>query len=259
MSRSWQHVAVILTAHGERRPDATNRSLLAHVAALKDMADFAGVWAGVLTGEPTIEKAIAGADASGASEVLVYPFFMSHGTIVHELLPKRISSCRSRILPVILPPLGLEPRLIALLSAQAIASTRAAGFAPSRTRLLVVGHGSRLGGASAFVTRRAAGLLEATKVFASVDVAFLEEPPLLANQLAIDRDPVVVLGFFSGEGVHAWQDVPAAIESTGAQAVYTGPVGACPEIPEVIMAGLERWRSDVSSRRSSPHSSRRRQ
>lgn len=259
MSPSWQDTAVILAAHGERRPDATNRSLLAHVGALEAMADFAGVWAGVLTGEPTIEKAVAGAEASGASEVLVYPFFMSDGTIVRELLPRRIASCRPRIPPVFLPPLGLEPRLIALLSDQAIASARSVGFRPSRTRLLVVGHGSRLGGASAFVTRRAAGLLEATQVFASVDVAFIEEPPLLANQLAIDRDPVVVLGFFSGEGMHAWEDVPAAIESTGAQAVYTGPVGACPEIPEIIMAGLEQWRRDVSSRRSSPHSSRRTQ
>jgi sirohydrochlorin ferrochelatase len=239
---SWQDTALVLAAHGERRPAAGNRSLIAHAAALAARKKFACVVAGVMEGAPALEAALAEVEASGADCALIFPFFMSDGTIVRQLLPRRIAECHVRTPTIMLPPLGLEPRLLALLSNRVLAAAREAGFKPSASRLLVVGHGSRLGGASALATRRVASLLEATGVFAAVDVAFLEEPPLLANQLAIDRQPVVVLGFFSGEGVHAWQDVPAAIEATGAQAVYTGPIGADPHIPDVILASVAHWR-----------------
>ncbi|MCL4764907.1 MAG: hypothetical protein KJZ80_01560 [Hyphomicrobiaceae bacterium] len=258
MAASWRDTALVIAAHGERRPVASNRSLLQHVATLEGRADFAGVWAGVLHGEPAIEQALASAEASGATTLLVYPFLMSDGVILRETLKNRMAACRPKQSPCLLPPLGLEPRLIVLLSGQAVSAAREAGFDPSRTRLLVAGHGSRLGGESAWATRRAAGLLEGAGLFASVDVAFLGEPPLIADRLAVDRGPVVVLGFFSGDGMHARCDVPAAIDATGAHAVYTGPIGACPGIADIIMTTLEESRSEIRSPRSSRRSSRHR-
>ncbi len=258
MAASWRDTAVVVAAHGERRPGAGNLGLLRHAAALRTRADFAGVFAGVLRGEPAIEPAMAEAGGSGAAEILVYPFFMSDGAIVREVLASRIAACRPGLPTRLLPPLGLEPHLAPLLSRQAISAAHAAGFEPSRTRLLVAGHGSRRGGASAWATRRAAGLLEAAGLFASVEAAFLEEPPLIADRLAAERGPVVVLGLFSGEGMHARYDVPAAIDSTGAHAAYTGPIGACPEIADIIMATIEQSRVEVNSRRSFRRSSRHR-
>ncbi len=103
---------------------------------------------------------------------------------------------------------------------------------------MVVGHGSKFGPASARATRDAAVAIARAGVFASVSTAFLEEPPFLKTELGRLQTPTVVAGFFFGDGMHAGEDVPAAIEETGAHAVYAGPIGQSPGIPSLIASSL---------------------
>jgi sirohydrochlorin ferrochelatase len=140
-----------------------------------------------------------------------------------------------------LAPLGLDPSLPPLMMREALAAAARGAFDPLLARLLVVGHGSnsRPNGASARATRRAAQLLAASRTFADISVAFLEEPPFLTDGLADRSRPTVVLGFFSGEGLHALEDVPAAIAELSASAVYTGPIGALPEIADIIARAID--------------------
>jgi hypothetical protein len=74
--------------------------------------------------------------------------------------------------------------------------------------------------------------------FQCVAVSFLEEPPFLEDALAGDHPPTIVSGFFFGDGLHAGEDVPAAISVTGARAVYAGPVGSSGGIPALISRAL---------------------
>jgi sirohydrochlorin ferrochelatase len=48
----------------------------------------------------------------------------------------------------------------------------------------------------------------------------------------------VVLGFFSGDGLHAAEDVPEAISETQAHAVYAGSIGKSPDLPGLIRSSL---------------------
>ncbi len=112
------------------------------------------------------------------------------------------------------------------------------GFAPSSSRLLIVGHGSKLGPASATATRKVATRVALARRFASVTTAFLEEEPFLDDALRASSLPTIVAGFFFGEGLHGSDDVQETIAETGANAVYAGVIGNSPAIAPLIAAAL---------------------
>jgi sirohydrochlorin ferrochelatase len=230
---------VVLAAHGERGGSRQNAALLSLADALSRSGRYRAVAAGVLNGDPGLEQALEAARCAAAAKVLVYPVFMSDGYFVRQVLAQRIAAAG---LPARrLAPLGLDPGLIPLMLRQALDAAQTAAFDAGAATLLVAGHGSksRPGGASARATRQAAQHLAAVSPFADIAVAFLEEPPFLAEALAGSSCPTIVLGFFSGEGLHAIEDVPAAIDKLGARAVYTGPIGSLPEVADIIASAIE--------------------
>ena len=153
--------------------------------------------------------------------------------------PERVAAAKADIVPIILPPLGLDAGLVDLMLERAATAARGAGLAPGKTQLLVAGHGSKTEPESAEATCRVAGALAAKELFMGVSTAFIEEPPLIGDQLAREKSPVVVSGFFAGNGMHSSQDIPAAIETSGARAVYAGPIGAEPIIRDLISAACQ--------------------
>lgn len=231
--------ALILAAHGERRVADPNRALLEHAAALAGQLPDMIVRCGVLNGEPSLDDALEQVASAGACEILVYPFFMSDGYFVSNVLPKRLKALAPDARWSILTPLGLDPGLPELMMQQALAAAAQAGFEPSGTRLLVTGHGSKSGRASAKATERIARELAGLERFERVATAFLEEPPFVENELAAEKSPVVVPGFFAGNGMHSTQDVPAAIEDSGARAIYAGSVGVSPSVRDLIVASVK--------------------
>lgn len=208
--------------------------------------DCRPVRCGVLDGEPAIEAALREVAASGARELLVYPFFMSDGYFVSKVLSARIAGLGGKVPPCLLTPLGLDPGLPAVMMKRALACARGAGFAPAETRLLVVGQGSRSDRASAQATIRMAEELEGMGAFLRASSAFLEEPPFIVSRLASEKTPVVVSGFFAGNGTHSACDVPAAIEESGVRAVYAGPVGTHPDVRDLVVAACERHGAGVT-------------
>lgn len=239
MSRETQSMAVVLVAHGDRGGDGTaNAALFALRDALGSDGAFASVVAGVLKGEPSLEAALTEAVASGGREVFVYPVFMADGYFTSTVLPQRLAAEAPSVPVRILPPLGLDPGLPPLMHACALAAAARAGFDPNASDVLVVGHGSQMARASAEATERAAGALRSLGVFASVSVALLEEPPFVGDVLAATDRPVIVLGFFSGDGLHAGEDVPALMAEVGTPAIYAGSTGILPGIPDLVRQAL---------------------
>jgi len=191
----------------------------------------------VLKGEPSLEAALEAARADGAEDVLIYPLFMAGGYFVQKVLPERIAAAGLIGRSQILTPLGLDPRLPSLMLTDALAAARQAGFAVESSRLLVVGHGSKFGPASAEATRLVADRMAEASLFKEIAVAFLEEEPLVGAALA-SSEPTIVSGFFFGDGMHAGEDVPRAIAEANARAVYAGAIGSSPEIPALVAAAL---------------------
>lgn len=235
--------AAVLAGHGDRGGGAPNQTLLNLAAALRDTAlsDLASldcVTAGVLKGEPSLEEALAAAAASSAGEILVYPLFMAEGYFTAQVLPTRVRETGLEARCRLLSPLGLDAAVPELMGRDAAAAAREAGLVARSARLLVAGHGSKFGPASAEATRAAAARIAETDTFASVAVAFLEEAPFLADELAGGRPPTIVSGFFFGDGLHAGEDVPAAIRASGSRAIYAGSAGTSPGLARVIAAAL---------------------
>lgn len=233
-------IGLVLAAHGDRGGDRSNDWLSSNAAAIAGTAGIATCAAGVLKGEPTLEQALAGVAAAAPERILVYPFFMSSGYFVETVLPQRIRDTGLAIPTNVLPPLGLDPGLPALMLETGLRSAAEAGFDPGSSRMLVVGHGSAGSRASAIATELIALKLASTARFADVSAAFLEEPPFVRDALEGDKPPTVVAGFFSGDGLHAAQDVPAAIAWSGARAVYTGSIGSHPDVTRLVAAAVAR-------------------
>jgi sirohydrochlorin ferrochelatase len=239
-------VAVILAAHGDRGGDSPNSTLLGHCAALAKIGDFHSVSAGILRGEPPLEQAVRTALAAGAKCLAVYPMFMAEGYFTRNVLTQRLAALEIPIDVHVLPPLGADSRLPALMLDQAIMTADQHGLAPAASRLLIVGHGSKIGPASADATRVVAAVVEREGRFCRIETAFLEEPEFLEDALTRDAGlPTVVVGFFSGDGLHAAEDVPEAIDATKANAIYAGSIGKLPAVVELI-------RSTIASRFERP-------
>jgi len=238
MSMAPDSIAVVLVAHGERGGTFANSALLAHAAAVREEGPFAAVTAGVLNGVPTFEQALSEAAQARPPAILVYPFFMADGYFSNVVVPRRIAAAGLGDRCHLLPPLGLDRGLPSLLLADALATAAGAGLDPAASRLLVVGHGSKSARASARATEEVAVQISRSKRFQSVAIAFIEEPPFLDDMLVGRQPPTVIAGFFSGDGLHAAEDIPQAVKMTGANAVYSGAVGGKAAVAELIVAAV---------------------
>jgi len=231
-------LAAVLVAHGDRGGRSPNAALEAQAAAVRTLTGLDFVTTGVLKGDRTIEHALSDAAATGASRIAVYPLFMADGYFVQKVR-ERMLAIGLTPEPALLAPLGLDPGLPEVLVQESIATAETNGVDPAAARLLVVGHGSKLGPASASATRKAAARAAIARRFASVATAFLEEEPFLEDVLrATAATPTVVAGFFFGDGMHAGEDVPEAIAEARANALYTGAIGNSPAVAPLIAAAF---------------------
>lgn len=232
MSAERNSLAVVLASHGDRGGTSPNAALHRQAEAVRALTGLT-VLTAMLKGEPTIEQAVADASVTGAARVAVYPLFMADGYFVHKVR-ERVQAAGLAPAPLILPPLGLDPGLPDILLQEALAAASTAAFDAAASRLLIVGHGSKLGPASATATRKAAARVALARRFTSVTTAFLEEEPFVEDALRASTAPTIVAGFFFGDGMHAGEDVPDAIAETGVNAVYTGAIGNSPAVATLI-------------------------
>ncbi len=232
-------LGLILAAHGDQAGVDPNAVLRATADRVRELTGLSFVRAGVLKGHPLIEEVLSEAEHEGVHRVVVYPLFMAAGYFVKKVLPERVRNAGFTGDVAFAEPLGLDLSMPKLMLDEAVAAAGKAGFAPGGTRLLIVGHGSKVGPASADATRLVASRLADLSPFKSIEVAFLEEEPFVEAALRASADPTVVLGFFFGDGLHAGEDVPEAISETGAAAIYAGSIGASAGIADVIQAALE--------------------
>ncbi len=250
----WRRAAVVLLYHGSSaRPDAA-RTAEHHMAALKAGGWFAEMFAGGLNGGPGAAAALAQADAP-----LVYavPLFMSMGRFVREIIPARlgldgpVTARRGRTIGYC-RPVGTHPALADIAAARARRACGRFGLVPAETGLLLVGHGSAGDSGSAEAASACAAQLVSAGEFAEIDVAFLEEQPLLSRRVdRLSGRSTVVVGLFATRGVHAEADVrrllglepdaEAGPVPAGGRVLYTGAVGADPAIADLVLACIREF------------------
>ena len=225
--------ALLLAAHGERRPDAGNTGAIQLARALAARGLVAEVAIGFISGTPGIREAL---ETLTASRILVYPLFASSGYFTRDRLVQLLDEARGDGRRIdMLPPLGLDPGLPDLLCDQAMACARDHGFAPEDCRFVLLAHGSKRNPASRQATEQVAREIETRAVCRKVAIAFLEEPPSLEEAAASIGGPTIVLGLFSGEGLHGAKDAPRLVARLGRRdIVFAGIMGSGSGIEDLV-------------------------
>jgi sirohydrochlorin cobaltochelatase len=243
--------ALLLCAHGRSgggagapaagfvRPPSSEvrRAPEAHAEALRKRRLFACVETCVLHGSPALAEALAGI---AVGHVFIVPLLMADGHTFQTVLSEKLAAAGSGAgRSTLCRPVGLSPALAPLAAAEAARICDRQGWPPAETAVVIAGHGTarheRSGASAALLARRIAAL----RRFRSVDAAFLDQAPTVAETLRACRPfPCAVLGFFADEGRHSAQDIPRLIAAEHPEAGYSGALGANPAFAEVILAAV---------------------
>lgn len=167
--------------------------------------------------------------------VFVVPYFAGLGKHTEQLIPERLGLA-SKPDVTYCPPVGCHPALPGLIHKRALA----AAANPAETTLLLIGHGSREGGANR-TPEAIAETLRSLGGFAEVATAYLEQVPFAADW----RDlagfaKVIAQPLLLSAGMHASEDLPPLF--VGSDAVLLEGIGTDEEIAAMILDQIgARW------------------
>ncbi|MBV9978911.1 CbiX/SirB N-terminal domain-containing protein [Bradyrhizobium sp.] len=232
-------VAVLVAAHGERTPGAENENARRVARALSDRGLAAEVGVGFISGTPSIAEALR---ALTSRRIIVYPLFASSGYFSRDRLVQLLDegNRQNREL-ALLTPLGLDQGMPDFVMARAGEACRDHGFAPDASTIILLAHGSRRNAASREAAEWVAHGIQSRSTFGDVRIALLEEHPFLPEAANGVVGPIVVVGLFSGEGLHGARDAPRLIAELARSAVaYAGVVGSMAGIEELVVRAVER-------------------
>ena len=234
--------ALLIAAHGDIGGTARNATLRALAGTVRARLADLPVACGVLNGEPSLEGAFA--ELAG-HQVLVYPLFMSGGHYVENALPARLGLARKGCAGgrdvTILPPLGLDPALPALIARRVREAAPANPCSAAGTSVLVIAHGSATSPQSRLAAETFAGGLRRRLKTGPVRTAYLEEAPFAGDAVAALCAHSLAISFFAGEGSHGGQDVPNILAKAGKSFVpVIGPIGADRQIADLVVAAVRR-------------------
>jgi sirohydrochlorin ferrochelatase len=237
-SKDISQAALLIVAHGERTPGARNENPVWIARSLSRRGLVAEVAIGFVSGEPTVAHAFG---MLRAERIIVYPLFASSGYFTRDRLVHLLDEANRQGRQVdILPPLGLDPGLPELVCTRARQISDEHGFAPEASAMILLAHGSRRNSASREATLLIASEVENLAAFRDVQVAFLEERPSLGDAASMVRGPAVVVGLFSGEGLHGAKDAPRLIAELGRNdIVYAGVIGNVVGIEDLVARAIE--------------------
>jgi sirohydrochlorin ferrochelatase len=247
-SERGPHGSLLLVAHGERGGAGTDRQVHDLVRQLQDRGRFGHVAAGFIRSQPSVAEACRDLPPG---PVAVYPLFMSAGYYVATAIPREIglgADGRDRHgRPVtVMDPVGLNPRLPALVCDLAATTAAAGEVERCAAHLLLVAHGSSKDTASREAALSNARDIADTRAFGGIETAFLDEPPFLAEALETVPGPAVVVGLFVGEGMHGGEDLPGAIAASGRDdLLLSEPLSRTSAFADLVCEDAERAAVDV--------------
>lgn len=229
--------AVLLAAHGDGGEARRNEAIRALAASLARRIDLPVDWA-VLKEPDSFAAARARLGAAAEGRVAVYPFFMAEGWFVRTRLPAVLAEAGFGAIERLVP-FGLDPRLVDLVAHRLaeIASLQGGGR-PADFRILLVAHGSGSGEPASRERAEAIAADLAYRGLGRPHLAFIEEPPFVAD--AIDAiDPEIVLGLFVSEGTHAIDDVAALLAGRPAVRHHVAAIGTDLGVADLVAGAVE--------------------
>ena len=277
--QNFSAAALVVLGHGTTLNDQSAAPVRQHVAELRRRKIFHEVRAAFWKQEPQIKKVLA---ELTAPRIFIVPFFISEGYFASEVIPKELgfpavpSTLNSQLSTLhYCLPVGSHDLMTTVILARAKEVMEKLPFPrlPKNpdTTLLIAGHGTGRNKNSRVAVERQADLIRALNIFAEVGAVFMEEEPFIKGCWQnVQTRNLVVVPFFSSDGLHAVEDIPVLLgeperlvkqrlaagqptwrnpsERAGKLIWYASSVGTEPLLAEVI---LQRVRESSSSSSSS--------
>jgi sirohydrochlorin cobaltochelatase len=208
--------ALLIVGHGSTvNPDSSAPSL-AQAEAIRQRGIFREVACCFWKEEASLRDALFLFDGPEIREVYVVPNFISEGYFTQAVIPRelqlerRLTTRPSGQVWKYCEPVGNHPGVTELLLRRA--REVAPDVAETATSLLIVGHGTALNDNSAIAAKREVEKISALDRYASVQTAYMEEPPLISDWARLTTTPnIVVVPFFISDGLHSYQDIPVLL------------------------------------------------
>lgn len=229
---------LVICAHGSAKHPAANDHVLALAKDLGSDSPFDDVRVVFHASEPkSIDMNTL--NVEGFDRVVMVPYMMSDGFLADQMISNTRENLQSVGVAAPLlgtPSVGTHPAIVDLCLDLAIRTAKQAGMAPCDMDVVLVAHGSRNAPESRIAATSHYEAIAAKETFKKAHLAFIEEPPYLADTLgAIDRTAVIV-GLFAAPGGHAIGDISEAIDSSGKDHfLNAGPVGMHPDMSDIII------------------------
>lgn len=207
------HAALLIVAHGSTVNPESSAPTLAHAAEIRRRQLFADVECAFWKEEPSLRDALFLFEPESIREVYVVPNFISEGYFTQTVVPRelelngRITKRPNGQIWKYSDPVGNHPLMTELLLKRA--HEIAPDAIPGETSLLIVAHGTDLNENSAIAAKREAEKIRALGKYAAVLNVYMEEPPLVSEWRKLTETPnVIVVPFFTSDGLHSYEDIP---------------------------------------------------
>jgi sirohydrochlorin ferrochelatase len=224
--------ALLIVAHGDGGEARLNGNVQHLTDLLRRRLDVPVDWA-ILKEPETFDDARERLGSAAQGHVLVFPLFMSDGYFVRVKMPTILTEHGFGDTER-LTPFGMMDALVDLVvhRLRALASL-SGGLEPHDCRTLMVAHGSRSGEpASRLRAENVAATLTA-RGLGQIHLAFIEEPPSVADQLEA-VDPEIVIGFFASEGTHALDDVKSLVDERPGVRHHVSAIGTDEAVADMV-------------------------
>ena len=205
--------ALLIVGHGSTVNPDSSTPTRRHASEIRKRNIFADARCAFWKEEPSLRDARFFFADETIREVFVVPNFISEGYFTQTVIPRELeleglaTTRASGQTWIYCEPVGNNPIVTELLLARA--HEIAPDVEPTETALLIVAHGTELNDNSAVAAKREAERIRARGEFASVDNAYMEEPPLIAEWDRLTNAPnVIVVPFFIADGLHSYEDIP---------------------------------------------------
>ena len=218
--QNFSAAALVVLGHGTTLNDQSAAPVRQHVAELRRRKIFHEVRAAFWKQEPQIKKVLA---ELTAPRIFIVPFFISEGYFASEVIPKELgfpavpSTLNSQLSTLhYCLPVGSHDLMTTVILARAKEVMEKFPFPrlPKNpdTTLLIAGHGTGRNKNSRVAVERQADLIRALNIFAEVGAVFMEEEPFIKGCWQnVQTRNLVVVPFFSSDGLHAVEDIPVLL------------------------------------------------
>ncbi|MBO6824921.1 MAG: sirohydrochlorin cobaltochelatase [Sneathiella sp.] len=247
--------SLIIVGHGSSASLAAEQAAEEHALTLRQSQRFGTILTHFIQRGNALPELPKG-------EVFILPFFMSDGFFVRKKIPEifgledRLRRDENRSL-IQCDAIGVDAELAEIVIDSVKEQTKKLRVTDKDVSVLLVAHGSQKSTASREAALFQRDQVRARSLFERVEVALLEEPPLIIDMLrtleAEGAKLIIVVGLFSANGPHAAEDVPKAVQAfltqmqdkKRAEVHYLGAVGVRREIVKLIQNSISRRAAEI--------------